>query len=336
MTTDPITSSEIATLWIVYQKKTMMLRVIESFLSHNQDPEAIEILQTFHDGESNFVNELSNVFIQEGTAVPIEFTENDVNHSAPRLFDDVFEIMYLRTMMKVATGLHALHMSMSYRKDIMEMHKRFSAFSEEFCIKTTQFLLEKGLLPKSPGVTLPNKVEFADGKDYRSGFKMMGHRRSLSTVEVAYLYQAIESNVAGMKLMTGFAQAAKHKDVQKYFFRGKELSKTIIEKFSEVLLDSDINVPSTAAGIVSDSTVSPFSDKLMMYNTSILTSFGLGSNAIGTSFSLRKDLPAKMAVVGKDTFTFANDGGDLMIKHGWTEEPPQMEDRTQLSKKQGK
>ncbi len=53
---------------------------------------------------------------------------------------------------------------------------------------------------------------------------------------------------------------------------------------------------------------------------------------IGTSFSLRKDLPLKMAMIAKDVFNFANDGGDLMIKYGWTEEPPQMEDRTQLSK----
>ncbi|MCJ7840917.1 DUF3231 family protein [Lederbergia sp. NSJ-179] len=77
----------------MYQKKTMMVRVIESFLSHNQDPEAIEILQTFHEGESNFVIELGNLFTQEGAVVPIGFTENDVNLNAPQLFDDIYEVM---------------------------------------------------------------------------------------------------------------------------------------------------------------------------------------------------------------------------------------------------
>ncbi len=314
----------------------MMVRVIEFFLSNNQDAEAIEILQTFHEGESNFVNELRNIFTQEGAAVPIGFTENDVNLNAPKLFDDIFEVMYLRMMMKVASGLHALHISMSYRKDIMDLYKRFSAFAEDTCEKTTQFLLSKGVLPKSPVVTLPNHVEFAEKKNYRSGFKITGHRRSLNTVEVAYLYQAIESNVDGMKLMTGFAQVAKKKDIRDYFFRGKELSKTIITKSSEILLDSDINPPSTPAGRVTDSTVSTFSDKLMMYNTSLLNTFGFGSNAIGTTFSLRKDLPLKMIPIAKDVFDFANDGGDLMIEHGLLEEPPQMEDRTQLSKGQSK
>src|SRR5699024_8033964 len=195
-------------------------------------------------------------------------------------------------------GLHALHMSMVYRKDVMDLYKRFSLFAEDTMDKTTQFLLRKGVLPKSPHVNLPNQVAFAEGQDYRSsGFKSVGHRRSLNTVEVAYLYESIESNVTGMKLMTGFAQVAKEKDVAKYFFRGKELSKTIIQKSSDTLLDSDINVPSTAAGLVTESTISPFSSKLMMYNTSLLSSFSLGSNALGTSFSLRKDLPPKMVMI---------------------------------------
>ncbi|MEI3612732.1 DUF3231 family protein [Pseudogracilibacillus sp. SO30301A] len=331
----PITSSELATLWIIYQKKTMMVRVIESFLSNNQDPEAIEILQTFYEGESNFVNELRNLFTQEGAVVPIGFTEKDVNFNAPQLFDDIFEVMYLRTMMKVASGLHALHISMSYRKDIMDLQRRFSAFAEEFCEKTTQFLLSKGVLPKSPSVTLPNHVEFAKGKNYRAGFKITGHKRSLNTVEVAHLYQTIESNIDGMKLMTGFAQVAKKKDIRKHFFRGKELFKTIITKASEILLDSDINPPSTPAGRVTDSTMSPFSDKLMMYNTSLLSSFGLGSGAIGTTYNLRNDVTLKMTPFIKEVLDFSHDGGNLMIEHGLLEEPPPMEDRTQLAKGHG-
>lgn len=328
----PLTSSEIASLWIVYQKKTMMVRVIGTFLENNQDPEAIEIFQSFHEEEMNLVDEISNLFIQEGAAVPIGFTENDVSHNAPQLFDDIFEVMYLRTMMKIASGLHALHMSMSYRKDIMDLYKRFSAFAEDMCEKTTQLLLSKGVLPKSPAVNMPDHVEFAKEKNYRSGLKFTGNRRSLNTVEVAYLYQQIESNVTGMKLMTGFAQVAKEKEARDYFYRGKELSKKVIQKTTEIFLDSDINAPTTAAGRVTNSTIPPFSDKLMMYNTSLLSTFGLGSGALGTSFSLRKDLPPKTLMIAKDVFKFANDGGDLMIKHGWTEEPPQMADRTELSK----
>ncbi|MBP1950868.1 hypothetical protein J2Z82_003840 [Virgibacillus litoralis] len=329
----PLASSELATLWVIYQKKTMLVRVIDHFLITNKDSEALEILRNFHEKEQDLVNEIKGIFKREGVAVPVAFTENDVNLNAPQLYDDIFDIMYLRMMMKIATGLHALHMTMSYRKDIIDLYKRCSAFSEDYYEKTTTYLLEKGVLPRSPAVTLPNHVAFANDKDYRAGFKFSGNRRVLNTVEVSYIYQGIESNVVGMKLMTGFAQVAQEKDVIKYFFRGKELAKKIISRFGEILMDSDINIPSTSSGRVTDSTISPFSDKLMMYNTSLLSTFGLGSNALGTSFSLRNDLPFKMAMSAKDIFNFASDGGNLMITHGWTEEPPQMEDRGKLSNK---
>ncbi len=329
----PLASSELATLWVIYQKKTMLVRVSDHFLITTKDPEALEILRNFHEKEQDLVNEIKGIFKREGVAVPVAFTENDVNYNAPQLYDDIFAIMYLRMMMKVATGLHALHMTMAYRKDIIDLYKRCSAFSEDYYEKTTMYLLEKGVLPKSPAVTLPNHIAFATDKDYRAGFKLAGNRRVLNTVEVSYIYQGIESNVVGMKLMTGFAQVAQEKEVIKYFFRGKELAKKIISRFGDILMDSDINIPSTSSGRVTNSTISPFSDKLMMYNTSLLSTFGLGSNALGTSFSLRNDLPLKMAMSAKDIFNFASDGGNLMITHGWTEEPPQMEDRGKLSNK---
>src|SRR5699024_11520381 len=113
-----------------------MLRVIDSFLANNQNPEAVEILQSFHTQEDAFVKELTNLFEQEGAAVPIGFTENDVNVNAPKLFDDIYEVMYLRTMMKVASGLHAIHMSMAYRKDIMELYKLFLALAKDLLEKS--------------------------------------------------------------------------------------------------------------------------------------------------------------------------------------------------------
>ncbi|MEK5390261.1 MULTISPECIES: DUF3231 family protein [Heyndrickxia] len=63
----------------------------------------------------------------------------------------------------------------------------------------------------------------------------------------------------------------------------------------------------------------------MMFNTNLLTSFSLGSNALGGAFSLRNDIPVKMAILAKDIFTFSQDGGKIMIKNGWMEEPPQVE-----------
>jgi hypothetical protein len=58
----------------------------------------------------------------------------------------------------------------------------------------------------------------------------------------------------------------------------------------------------------------------------------MGSNSLGTAFSLRNDLPAKMTIFMKDTFEYAHKGAKIMIKNGWMEEPPQMEERKQIIK----
>jgi hypothetical protein len=69
-----------------------------------------------------------------------------------------------------------------------------------------------------------------------------------------------------------------------------------------------------------------------MYINSLISTTALGFTALGTSFSMRNDLPIKLALISKDTFSYAKQGAKIMIKHGWMEEPPQMEDRNQLTK----
>lgn len=70
----------------------------------------------------------------------------------------------------------------------------------------------------------------------------------------------------------------------------------------------------------------------MMYMTSLLSSSAIATNVFGTTFSMRSDLQVKLVLNSRDVFTYAKKGAKLMIKHRWIEEPPQMEDRNQLTK----
>lgn len=44
----PLSSSELATLWMTYQQKTMSQRLLEHFIEHAEDEEAKEILTSTH------------------------------------------------------------------------------------------------------------------------------------------------------------------------------------------------------------------------------------------------------------------------------------------------
>jgi hypothetical protein len=128
----------------------------------------------------------------------------------------------------------------------------------------------------------------------------------LNTVEVAYIFHGIEANVTGLQMIIGFAQCAHNSEVKKFFAKGAELSKSVIKEMSEAFLEDDIQIHAASGGNATRSTVAPFSDKLMMYCTSMFCSFSMGDNAIGTAFSLRNDLAAKMTVFMKDIFEYAH------------------------------
>ncbi|MGD6855165.1 DUF3231 family protein [Bacillus infantis] len=325
-----ISSSELGTLWMTYQQKSMIVHMLPYFIKKAEDPEGKELLQSLLVQITPYKERIERIFQEDGAVVPIGFTSQDVNPDAPVLYQPYFDIHFFRLMKEISMGLHTFHLSMAFREDIITLYRNLSQVTQEFYQHFTQFLLKKGLLPRPPSVTMPKDVEMAEGTGYMKGNDLFGNKRSLNTVEVAHLYHAIESNVTGMQMITGFAQTAKKQEVRDYFNKGKDLSQKIIVEFGQKLTDSDIQVPSTSAGYPTSSTEGPFTDKLMLYCTSLLCSFGLGSNAIGTAFSLRNDLPLKMAALAKDIYTYGHDGGRIMAKNGWMEEPPQMEDRNTL------
>ena len=327
-----LTSTELGTLWMTYVSTCATLSKCESMKVRTIDKEAQDIIMTYITDGHIVKDRIENVFNNEKVAIPIAFGEADVIRDTPPLFDDIFHIMILRQMMKLNFGHASIYVAMSYMKEVHDILKFNYDISDKLYVKTTNYLLSKGVLTKPPYVTMPKQAEIIEDKSYMSGINFFSNKRALNTIEVGFLNEAIQSNIFGMQLMIGFAQTATDKEIKEYFIEGKELAKKNISNLNDVLLQSDIQPPSTWAGKATDSTKAIFSDKLMMYTTSLMSSSAIGYNVIGTSFSLRSDLQFKLAFIAKDTFGFAKKGGKLMIKNKWMEEPPQMEDRNILTK----
>jgi len=327
-----LTSSELGTLWMTYISKSARLLIHDYFNAKTIDKEAQNIIAAFITEGETIKNDIVNIFNNQKVVIPIGFCKQDVVMESPPLFDDLFHVMFLRQMMKLNMGYCSIYSAMSYAEEVQDIFKSNNEVANKYYAMTTKYLLEKGVLARPPYVTIPKQVEFIENKNYMSGHNPFSKKRSLNTLEVGFLNEAIEDNIFGMQLMTGFAQVAKESNVKKYFIEGKELAKKIISILSDMLLQSDIQPPSTWAGRATDSTTTPFSDKLMMFMTSLLNNTAVGYTALGTSFSLRSDLHNKLALIAKDTFAFAKKGGKIMIENKWMEEPPQMEDRNQLTK----
>lgn len=330
---NPISASEVGTLWLTYQEKTMIMRVLEYFIEKSNDQKASYILGGLWQELNFYVLQIEQIFKEQGMVIPIGFTSEDVNLEAPKLFDNGFDIMFVRILKEVSMGMYTINMNMAYNDKVMQIYEGLTSVTQKIYKLATLYLLEKGILTLPPKVTMPKTNEFIKSKSYLKGLSPFGDKRALNDLELGFLHHGIETNNIGLQLITGFAQCAKDKEVKKYLVKGKELAKKSIKTMEDILLESDVQFSATSGSTVTTSTVPPFSDKLMMHCIYLLNGFGLVGTSFGTFFCLRHDIALKTTLLTKDIYFYGQEGIEIKIKNGWFEEPPQMEDRSQLIKK---
>ena len=141
------------------------------------------------------------------------------------------------------------------------------------------------------------------------------------------------TNSVGMKLSLAFAQTSPNKQVQEFMLRGADISKKHMGIFAKALMDDYIETPHLPDLGISNSTARTFSDKLMMFLMSLLSASGIGNYATAAAASQRNDLVMNYERLSIEIAQFTKDGADLMIKHGWLEQPPGTKDKEKLATK---
>ncbi len=127
--------------------------------------------------------------------------------------------------------------------------------------------------------------------------------------------------------MTGFAQTAQNEEVKQYVLRGKALAHKYVELFSDLSTKEDLPAPISSGSAVFKTTTSVFSDKLMMFHVTAMVAAGIGYYGTALAASPRRDLGLKYISLIPEVALYVEDGANIMIKHGWMEEPPQACDR---------
>ena len=78
----------------------MIQRMLEYFIEQADDNRAKEIMQDTHMKIINYLEDIKNILKNEGAVIPVGFTEQDVNIGVPKLYDNMFDIMFLRLLKK--------------------------------------------------------------------------------------------------------------------------------------------------------------------------------------------------------------------------------------------
>ncbi|MFD2706247.1 DUF3231 family protein [Salibacterium lacus] len=328
-----LTSAEIGNLWTTYMNESMSNVMLSFMLQHVQDTEIREVVQYAYDISQRDLGEMRTLFEKEKYVKPDGFSEQDVNMDAPWLFSDVFCLTYVNHMSKVGMASHSAFLGMSKREDIRSFYTRLLSDTSSLYNFTTEAAVSKGIHATHPYLNVPKEREYIESKKYLSGLNPLHEKRALNAVETTYLYMNVLTNAVGVKLAIAFAQTSMSREVQNHMIRGKEISNKHIKIFTAVFDENDIVTPRLPDLGVSDSTTRTFSDKLMMFHMSMLTSAGVGNYALAASSSLRTDLSLNYERLSLEIAKYAKSGIDLMIKHNWMEQPPEVKNRDELIRK---
>ncbi|WP_188454847.1 DUF3231 family protein [Virgibacillus oceani] len=325
-----LTSAEMAGIWGQYINDTAAVCVLTYFLKKVKDDQTQTVLELALTSAMEHIEYLKGLFEQETFPIPIGFTEKDVDSDARPLFTDIFYLQYLKFMSVLGMSASSLAIGLASRSDSVAFHKKVLSESVHLQKAIKEVLLEKGLYIRPPYIPAPADVDFVTKQSFLGS--VAGGKRPLTTIEISHLFFNIETNLIGRELMIGFSQVAKRKEVKNYLIRGKQIANKQISIFRNVLLDNDIPAAMTWDTTATESTDRTFSDKLIMFHVSAMAAAGVGNYGSAIAASPRKDIGLKYSRLLMEISLYAEDGGNIMIDHGWIEKPPQSPNRNQLAK----
>ena len=326
---EKLTSAEMGKLWVTYMGNSMSKRILCYYFQHVEDQDIKKIVENALNISESILQEIKKIFIEECFPLPIGFTDEDVNINAPRLFSDEFYLHYLKYAGKAGLSIYSIAVPIMTREDIRDFFMNALNSTVNLINEVNYALMAKGYLIKPPHIPTPEKVDFIKKQNYLNGF--MGIVRPLNALEITQLYTNIENNVTSKALLIGFSQVATNEQIQEFFIRGKEITNKHIENWSQHLNKENLPAAPLLDHLVSTSTISPFSDKLMLAHKIDMFSMKIRTYGNGMSFSGRHDLGGMYARFVKDVALYVEDAANIMIDHGWMEQPPKAADRDDLA-----
>lgn len=324
-----LTTPEIASLWKTYMQNTSNLYVIKHFDHYMQDSEIKPLVKEQIYLLQKIIDKIKQIFANEEFPIPKGFSANDLDLSAPALYTDLYGLSYVYRFNQMAFSDYATTITKVAREDVVEFFYQCLNLSGALFKKALNLMLSKGIYDRPPKMPYPRQVEFIQKRDSLLE-TWFGEHRALNAMELGEIFYIIERNYIGMLMLMGFIQVMHDKEIKDYLIRGKDLAQKQIDIFNKILMEEQHlgNLPVSME--VTDSTISPFSDKLIMFLVAASATAGIYLCAYAMSLSFRKDLALHYAALIVEIARYSEEGMRIMIKRGWMEQPPLSFDRKTL------
>jgi hypothetical protein len=316
-----LTAAEVSALWLQYLGDSMAICVYKYFLNIVENNEIKPILESALQLAESHITKITEFLGSANFQIPIGFTENDVNVTAPRLFSDQFLLFYSYIMTIHGITAYSLAVTNTERQDIQDYFFDCTVSSRELFNKIVALAKNQPKYTSVPSIPSPHGVEFMESPGFISN--LIGDKRPLNSSEISSLF--FNSTKTGFisSLSLAFSQVAVREDVRNFMLKNVKLAGKDAESFDDILQHDHLPIPEKWNEEITDSTVSPFSDKLIMFHAGFLVNAALTYYGASLGSSYRSDIIVNYSKV----FTHAMGAGaisyNIMVKHGWLEKQPE-------------
>jgi len=327
-----LTCGEISSLWVTYEYETLSRCGIHFFLHHVEDDEIKELLEQTLELSNKRLKKLKEFLKRDNHPHPEGFSiDGDVNDDAPRLFSDKLYLYYCLEVYKLELTMYQAAFQEVVEEELQHFFREVINDAMDMEMKAKELSLKKGIFNRDPGLPIPKQKKYVEKENFIAGW--IGEKRPLLGIEIAQLTFNAKRNALGQAVITGFAQVAQSKEIRRFFERGRDIAGKHYDEFQDVLEKEYLPVVAALqTAEVTDSKIAPFSDKLMMSFITLLISSGMGAYGAAKSASARRDLGLMYTKLAAEVAGYSNDAAEILIDHGWMEQPPMAANRKKLAK----
>ncbi|MGX1372929.1 hypothetical protein RKD56_000007 [Priestia megaterium] len=323
-----LTSPEIANLWTHYIRETLSVCVNKYMLHTIQDSEIHSLFQTALQYSLNHIDTLRALFKKEKFPIPNGFTEEDINLEAPPLFTDVLCLKSLYMMSTHGHNEMSLSFTTSIRQDIVDFYSQCNLDAMEIYKRSKDLLISKQLYQQPPTYITSHKVKMIEQYHYVTD--VFGKQRPMNAIESGHTYFNLNKTLIAKAMILGFSQVSKNQHVRALLEKSLQVKNKHIDTFSSLLIKDNLHLPKSCETEITNSTVPPFSDRLMLLQTGFF--FGVAVTYYNAALiaSMRADISAHCEKAALNSLWIYSRIGKDMIDNQWMEQPPQADDRKRL------
>lgn len=315
------TAGEMANIWQFIISNQAQLCLLEHWIVHAEDKDLQKMLQQSKHAANSIIQQGLELYLKAGFPKPIGFSlDKDVHLDAPRLMSDKLILISLQILSEYGVYGYGLTYGKTTTPEVLSYFETCINYSIDLYKNYTKILKKRGYEHNPVYIPVPTEAEMVNNQSFLAGW--WGEQRPVTALEIDSLIFGLRGVILAKTFFMVFSQIAGDTKVKKFCERGKQLTGKRVEKIQSLNTSENLPFQATHETEITDSTISPFSDKLIMFESLALSQIAIARYGNALSSVVRRDLSTMFAFYIVETGTFLDDGLEIMIEKQWLEQPP--------------